>query len=60
MKQPAFVPAVITLASDLGGTRMKIGVMRAGQVLAQTNIPANSPIPNENIELRQISLRRCP
>lgn len=30
------------LACDLGGTRMKIGVVRAGAVLAQTSEPANS------------------
>ena len=30
------------LASDLGGTRMKIGVVRDGVVLAQTTEPANS------------------
>ena len=30
------------LACDLGGTRMKIGVVRAGRVLAQTAEPANS------------------
>ena len=30
------------LACDLGGTRMKIGVVREGRVLAQTTEPANS------------------
>jgi len=30
------------LACDLGGTRMKIGVVREGRVLAQTTAPANS------------------
>jgi glucokinase len=30
------------LACDLGGTQMKIGVVRAGRVLAQTTEPANS------------------
>jgi glucokinase len=30
------------LACDLGGTRMKIGVIREGRVLAQTTEPANS------------------
>ena len=30
------------LACDLGGTRMKIGVVRGGEVLAQTVEPANS------------------
>jgi glucokinase len=30
------------LACDLGGTRMKIGVVCSGQVLAQASIPANS------------------
>ena len=30
------------LACDLGGTRMKIGVVRDGRVLAQTTEPANS------------------
>ena len=30
------------LACDLGGTRMKIGVVRDGVVLAQTVEPANS------------------
>jgi glucokinase len=30
------------LACDLGGTRMKIGVVRGGQVLAQTTQPARS------------------
>lgn len=30
------------LACDLGGTRMKIGVVRAGQTLAQAVLPANS------------------
>jgi len=32
----------VTLACDLGGTRMKIGVVRGGDVLAQTTIPAHS------------------
>lgn len=32
----------VTLACDLGGTRMKIGVVRDGVVLAQTTIAANS------------------
>jgi glucokinase len=32
------------LACDLGGTRMKIGVVRGGQVLAQTILPANAQI----------------
>ncbi|MGL5017506.1 MAG: ROK family protein, partial [Luteolibacter sp.] len=31
-----------SLACDLGGTRIKVGVVRAGQVLAQTTIPAHS------------------
>jgi glucokinase len=30
------------LACDLGGTRIKIGVVRGGQALAQTILPANS------------------
>ncbi|MBM4088003.1 MAG: ROK family protein [Planctomycetes bacterium] len=30
------------LACDLGGTRMKIGVVRDGQVAAQTSVPAHS------------------
>ena len=30
------------LACDLGGTRMKIGLVRQGRVLAQTVEPANS------------------
>lgn len=33
---------MIILACDLGGTRMKIGVVRDGAVLAQTSVPANS------------------
>lgn len=33
---------LVTLACDLGGTRMKIGVVRDGDVLAQTTIAANS------------------
>ena len=33
---------MIVLACDLGGTRMKVGVVRDGQVLARTGIPANS------------------
>jgi len=33
---------MIVLACDLGGTRMKIGVVRDGQLLAQTALPANS------------------
>jgi len=33
---------MIVLASDLGGTRMKIGVVRDGAVLARTTEPANS------------------
>lgn len=33
---------MIVLACDLGGTRMKIGVVQDGQVLAQTVEPANS------------------
>jgi glucokinase len=32
------------LACDLGGTRLKIGVVRDGQVLAQTVMPANSQL----------------
>ena len=31
---------MIVLACDLGGTRMKVGVVRDGQVLARTGIPA--------------------
>ncbi|MEI6197706.1 MAG: ROK family protein, partial [Verrucomicrobiota bacterium] len=33
---------MIVLACDLGGTRMKVGVVRDGQVLARTGIAANS------------------
>jgi glucokinase len=32
------------LACDIGGTRMKIGIVRDGRVLAQTIVPANSKI----------------
>jgi len=32
------------LACDLGGTRMKIGVVRDGSLLAQTALPANSQL----------------
>jgi glucokinase len=35
-------PRMTVLACDLGGTRMKIGVVRDGRVLAQTTEPANS------------------
>src|SRR5438552_968518 len=37
------VDALMTvLACDLGGTRIKLGLIRAGHVLAQENIPAYS------------------
>ena len=35
-------PRMRILACDLGGTRMKIGVVRDGDVLAQTVEPANA------------------
>lgn len=35
-------PRMTILAGDLGGTRMKIGVVRDGRILAQTTEPANS------------------
>ena len=36
------MPDPVTLAADLGGTRIKLGVVRAGMVLAQTAIDAQS------------------
>jgi glucokinase len=44
MPNPAPIMKPAILACDLGGTRMKIGVVREGAVLARTTIPANSAL----------------